>query len=84
MYMFLSQALKHNGSLYVHVFFARSGYPPDPNDPEYDSLSAFGRTHRKTVILQILNLTHTFIERKNDCIWRVFFLLDISDCDILT
>lgn len=41
------QALKHNGSLYAHVFFARSGYPPDPNDPEYQPLAAFGKTHRK-------------------------------------
>ncbi|KAF5469667.1 hypothetical protein F2P56_013722 [Juglans regia] len=40
-----SEALKHNGSLYAHVFFARSGYPPDPNDPEYLPLAAFGRTH---------------------------------------
>ncbi|KAG9457048.1 hypothetical protein H6P81_001556 [Aristolochia fimbriata] len=40
-----SEALKHNGSLYAHVFFARSGYPPDPNDPEYQPLSAFGKTH---------------------------------------
>ncbi|KAJ0977242.1 hypothetical protein J5N97_012716 [Dioscorea zingiberensis] len=42
---FPSEAVKHNGSLYAHVFFARSGYPPDPNDPEYQQLSAFGRTH---------------------------------------
>ncbi|PKI39727.1 hypothetical protein CRG98_039897 [Punica granatum] len=40
-----SEALKRNGSLYAHVFFARSGYPPDPNDPEYQPLAAFGRTH---------------------------------------
>ncbi|KAK8492142.1 hypothetical protein V6N13_076509 [Hibiscus sabdariffa] len=40
-----SDALKNNGSLYAHVFFARSGYPPDPNDPEYQSQAAFGRTH---------------------------------------
>ncbi|XP_058097550.1 uncharacterized protein LOC131242735 [Magnolia sinica] len=40
-----SEAVKNNGSLYAHVFFARSGYPPDPNDPEYQPLSAFGRTH---------------------------------------
>ncbi|KAK9291555.1 hypothetical protein L1049_019503 [Liquidambar formosana] len=40
-----SEALKNNGSLYAHVFFARSGYPPDPNDPEYQPLAAFGRTH---------------------------------------
>ncbi|KAG5528698.1 hypothetical protein RHGRI_029389 [Rhododendron griersonianum] len=40
-----SEALKQNGSLYAHIFFARSGYPPDPNDPEYQPLAAFGRTH---------------------------------------
>ncbi|GLT48973.1 hypothetical protein SLA2020_225600 [Shorea laevis] len=40
-----SENLKHNGSLYAHVFFARSGYPPDPNDPEYQPQAAFGRTH---------------------------------------
>lgn len=41
------QALKHNGSLYAHIFFARSGYPADPMDPEYQPLTAFGRTYRK-------------------------------------
>ncbi|KAF3444206.1 hypothetical protein FNV43_RR13896 [Rhamnella rubrinervis] len=40
-----SEALKHNGSLFAHVYFARSGYPADPNDPEYQNLSVFGRTH---------------------------------------
>ncbi|PPD87154.1 hypothetical protein GOBAR_DD15908 [Gossypium barbadense] len=40
-----SQALKNNGSLYAHVFFARSGYPPDPNDPEFQPQATFGRTH---------------------------------------
>ncbi|KAL5567432.1 hypothetical protein UlMin_030596 [Ulmus minor] len=40
-----SEAVKHNGTLYAHVFFARSGYPPDPNDPEYLPLATFGRTH---------------------------------------
>ncbi|XP_011005578.1 PREDICTED: cleft lip and palate transmembrane protein 1 homolog [Populus euphratica] len=40
-----SEALKHNGTLYAHVFFARSGYPPDPSDPEYQPLAAFGRAH---------------------------------------
>ncbi|KAL6652701.1 hypothetical protein ACP70R_011626 [Stipagrostis hirtigluma subsp. patula] len=40
-----SEALKHNGSLYAHVYFARSGYPVDPTDPEYEQTSAFGRTH---------------------------------------
>ncbi|KAK6790454.1 hypothetical protein RDI58_014254 [Solanum bulbocastanum] len=41
----LSEAVKNNGSLYAHVYFARSGYSPDPNDPEYQPLAAFGRTY---------------------------------------
>ncbi|PHT30889.1 hypothetical protein CQW23_27226 [Capsicum baccatum] len=40
-----TEAVKNNGSLYAHVFFARSGYSPDPNDPEYQPLTAFGRTY---------------------------------------
>ncbi|XP_062225718.1 uncharacterized protein LOC133924273 [Phragmites australis] len=40
-----SEALKHNGSLYAHVYFAHSGYPVDPTDPEYEQKSSFGRTH---------------------------------------
>ncbi|KAF5198070.1 Cleft lip and palate transmembrane protein 1-like protein [Thalictrum thalictroides] len=46
-----SEAVKHNGSLYAHVFFARSGYPPDPSDPEYQPLAAFGRTHPVVIYL---------------------------------
>lgn len=44
--IFFLQSLKHNGSLYAHVFFAQSGYSPDPSDPEYQPQAAFGRTHR--------------------------------------
>ncbi|KAI3891853.1 hypothetical protein MKW92_010561 [Papaver armeniacum] len=40
-----SQAVQNNGSVYAHVYFARSGYSPDPTDPEYQPLAAFGRTH---------------------------------------
>ncbi|KAL8171833.1 hypothetical protein V2J09_023637 [Rumex salicifolius] len=40
-----TEELKHNGSLYAHVYFARSGYSPDPNDPQYEPLAAFGRTY---------------------------------------
>ncbi|KAJ8765303.1 hypothetical protein K2173_012000 [Erythroxylum novogranatense] len=47
----LSEALKHNGSLYAHVYFAHSGYPVDPNDPEYQPLDAFGRTHPVVIYL---------------------------------
>ncbi|KAL8473882.1 hypothetical protein ACS0TY_030660 [Phlomoides rotata] len=46
-----SEALKNNGSLYAHVFFARSGYSPDPKDPEYQPLAAFGRTHPVVIYL---------------------------------
>ncbi|KAH7681429.1 Cleft lip and palate transmembrane 1 protein [Dioscorea alata] len=48
---FPSEAVKHNGSVYAHVFFARSGYPADPNDPEYQQLSAFGKTHPIVIYL---------------------------------
>ncbi|XP_013611203.1 PREDICTED: cleft lip and palate transmembrane protein 1 homolog [Brassica oleracea var. oleracea] len=40
-----SEILQNNGSLYAHVFFARSGFPIDPSDPEYQPLNSFGRTH---------------------------------------
>ncbi|EEF44529.1 cleft lip and palate transmembrane protein 1 homolog [Ricinus communis] len=46
-----SEAVKHNGTLYAHVFFARSGYPPDPNDPEYQPLFVFGKTHPVVIYL---------------------------------
>ncbi|CAM8906567.1 unnamed protein product [Rhodiola kirilowii] len=46
-----SEALKNNGSLFAHVFFARSGYLPDPSDPEYDPLAAFGVSHPIVIYL---------------------------------
>jgi hypothetical protein len=46
-----TEALKHNGSLYAHVFFAQSGYSPDPSDPEYQPQAAFGRTHPVVIYL---------------------------------
>uniref|UniRef100_A0A7N0TZ62 Cleft lip and palate associated transmembrane protein n=1 Tax=Kalanchoe fedtschenkoi TaxID=63787 RepID=A0A7N0TZ62_KALFE len=46
-----SEALKNNGSLFAHVFFARSGYVPDPSDAEYDPLSAFGVSHPIVIYL---------------------------------
>ncbi|KAI5672150.1 hypothetical protein M9H77_12514 [Catharanthus roseus] len=46
-----SEGLKQNGSLFAHVFFARSGFPPDPNDPEFQPLSAFERTHPIVIYL---------------------------------
>ncbi|KDP24214.1 hypothetical protein JCGZ_25871 [Jatropha curcas] len=46
-----SEAVKQNGTIYAHVFFAKSGYPPDPNDPEYQPLFAFGKTHPVVIYL---------------------------------
>jgi hypothetical protein len=40
------QIVNLNATVYVHVFFARSGYTADPNDPEFDEFS-FTRSHRK-------------------------------------
>uniref|UniRef100_A0A803KNK9 Cleft lip and palate associated transmembrane protein n=1 Tax=Chenopodium quinoa TaxID=63459 RepID=A0A803KNK9_CHEQI len=46
-----SEDLKHNGTLYAHVFFARSGYSPDPSEPEYQPLATFGRSKPVVTIL---------------------------------
>ncbi|KAK7309702.1 hypothetical protein RJT34_06642 [Clitoria ternatea] len=42
-----TESLKHNGSLYDHVFLTHSGYSPNPSDPEYQPQAVFGRTHYK-------------------------------------
>lgn len=65
------QALKHNGSLYAHVFFARSGYPPDPKDPEYQPLAAFGRTHRMLVITLSFFSSNSFTEISSSSVFCV-------------
>ncbi|KAH9574350.1 hypothetical protein CY35_01G052500 [Sphagnum magellanicum] len=46
-----SEAVKHNGSVYAHVFFARAGFSADPSDPEYDQTASFSRTHSLVVYL---------------------------------
>ncbi|CAM6082675.1 unnamed protein product [Calypogeia fissa] len=37
---------KNNVTVYAHVYFARSGYSPDPKDPDYDRLATFNASHR--------------------------------------
>ncbi|KAJ7518565.1 hypothetical protein O6H91_21G074800 [Diphasiastrum complanatum] len=39
-----SQEVKHNGSIYAHIYFARAGFSPDPNDQQFDIYSTFHRT----------------------------------------
>lgn len=39
--------MKHNGSMYAHIFFARSGFSPDPSHPEYDQSASFNKSHCK-------------------------------------
>ncbi|CAM6043159.1 unnamed protein product [Sphagnum compactum] len=46
-----SEEVKHNGSLYAHVFVARAGFSADPSDPEYDQTASFSRTHSLVVYL---------------------------------
>ncbi|KAH9571576.1 hypothetical protein CY35_02G100600 [Sphagnum magellanicum] len=46
-----SEEVKHNGSLYAHVFVARAGFSADPSDPEYDQTASFSRTHPLVVYL---------------------------------
>eukprot|EP00850_Spirogloea_muscicola_P017577 SM000152S01565 [mRNA] locus=s152:275605:280036:- [translate_table: standard] len=40
-----SHAVQHNGTVYAHIFVARTGYSPDPNDPTYDSSATFNASH---------------------------------------
>lgn len=39
------QAVQHNGSVYLHVLFARGGTPLDSEDPAYDEKLFFGTVH---------------------------------------
>lgn len=43
----LTESVQHNGTLYAHVFFARSGFSPDPESPEYVPSATFNRRHCK-------------------------------------
>lgn len=42
-----SEAVQKNGTLYSHVFFARSGFSPDPASPEYVRTATFSSRHGK-------------------------------------
>lgn len=42
-----SESVQHNGTLYAHVFFAKSGFSPDPKSPEYVRSATFSRRHCK-------------------------------------
>jgi len=42
-----SEAVQRNGTLYAYVFFARSGFSPDPESPDYVRSATFSRRHRK-------------------------------------
>eukprot|EP00252_Welwitschia_mirabilis_P019611 TRINITY_DN4588_c0_g1_i2.p1 TRINITY_DN4588_c0_g1~~TRINITY_DN4588_c0_g1_i2.p1 ORF type:complete len:615 (+),score=94.38 TRINITY_DN4588_c0_g1_i2:204-2048(+) len=48
----LSEAVRNNGTLYAHVFFTRSGYSPDPSDPEYEPSFTFSGTQSIVKYLQ--------------------------------
>lgn len=69
--------MKHNGSVYAHVFFARSGYTPDPSDPEYQPLAAFGRIHRKYYVSKLSTDIATVHQN------LIFLFPLFSYCDIL-
>jgi hypothetical protein len=47
----LSKSVQHNGTLYAHVFFAKSGFSPDPESPEYVRSATFNRRHSFVVYL---------------------------------
>ncbi|KAG0571434.1 hypothetical protein KC19_VG011000 [Ceratodon purpureus] len=46
-----SESVQHNGTLYAHVFFARSGFSPDPESPEYERSATFSKRHLFIVYL---------------------------------
>jgi hypothetical protein len=39
-----TQAVQNNGSVYLHAFFAPTGLPLDPKDPDHDAQTVFQRT----------------------------------------
>lgn len=41
------QAVQRNGTLYMHVVFAKTGKTIDPDDPGYNEELVFGRTERE-------------------------------------
>eukprot|EP00242_Pyramimonas_sp_CCMP2087_P008647 CAMPEP_0198220594 /NCGR_PEP_ID=MMETSP1445-20131203/79792_1 /TAXON_ID=36898 /ORGANISM="Pyramimonas sp., Strain CCMP2087" /LENGTH=282 /DNA_ID=CAMNT_0043898429 /DNA_START=55 /DNA_END=900 /DNA_ORIENTATION=- len=40
-----STAMQNNGTLYAHVFFARTGHSPNPEDPDFSSKSSWRVRH---------------------------------------
>ncbi|KAG0595901.1 hypothetical protein M758_UG207900 [Ceratodon purpureus] len=46
-----SESVQQNGTLYAHVFFARSGFSPDPENPEYARSATFSKRHSFVVYL---------------------------------
>eukprot|EP00897_Mesotaenium_endlicherianum_P010270 jgi/Mesen1/9271/ME000060S08709 len=39
-----SENAQRNGSVFAHIFFARTGFSPDPSDPSYDRSSTFHKS----------------------------------------
>ncbi|KAL9313943.1 hypothetical protein ACSQ67_019395 [Phaseolus vulgaris] len=87
-----SESLKHNGSLYAHVFFAHSGFSPDPSDPEYQPQAAFGRTHpvvmylpkskadrKKSLLGSASDSSEAQVTPKDDLIIVLFWLCQVVD-----
>lgn len=38
------QHVQNNGSVFMHVVFAKAGHTLDPKDPDYDEAVVFGRS----------------------------------------
>lgn len=45
-----TEYMRNNGTMYVHVQFARSGYSPNPESDDYDSIATFGLSARTYAI----------------------------------
>jgi len=55
-----SETVQRNGTLYSHVFFARSGFSPDPASPEYVRTATFSRSHGKVFNIEVMCIISHF------------------------
>lgn len=66
------QAVQRNGTLFMHVVFAKVGRTIDPDDPEYDEEHLFGRTEREcTLAIRVSTIMPRVAESRQVLVWIV-------------
>ena len=48
--MFHMQNVQNNGTLYIHVYFVKAGYSPNPADDNYERKFTVYRSRRKSSV----------------------------------